>query len=130
MKKKTAAWKRRRFEGVSCRLAFNDRFRWLASAGMNGVVMLYDVGSSRVRAEMKHNGGVIRMVWHPNQVVLITACLDGCVYLWDGRTGQLLKQLNGHTVGGTVAGHGCRGGQEQNVYLHGVRRQDVPGVPR
>ena len=99
MKKKTAAWKRRRFEGVSCRLAFNDRFRWLASAGMIGVVMLYDVGSSRVRAEMKHNGGVIRMVWHPNQVVLITACLDGCVYLWDGRTGQLLKQLNGHTVG-------------------------------
>ena len=37
MKKKTAAWKRRRFEGVSCRLAFNDRFRWLASAGMNGM---------------------------------------------------------------------------------------------
>ena len=65
---------------------------------MNSKVIIYDFGTCRIRHELQHGGGVIRLVWHPNNIVLITGCLDGCVYLWDGRTGELLKQLNGHTV--------------------------------
>ena len=66
---------------------------------MNSKVIIYDITTNRTRQELQHNGGVIRMAWHPNNIVLITGCLDGCVYIWDGRTGELLKQLNGHTVG-------------------------------
>ena len=65
---------------------------------MNSKVIIYDFKTCRIRQELQHGGGVIRLAWHPNNIVLITGCLDGCVYLWDGRTGELLKQLNGHTV--------------------------------
>lgn len=78
-------------------VAFNTKYNWIASASMNSKVIIYDFGTCRIRHELQHGGGVIRLVWHPNNIVLITGCLDGCVYLWDGRTGELLKQLNGHT---------------------------------
>lgn len=100
MKKRTVAWKRR---GIGLmimdRVAFNQRYNWFASASMNGTVIIYDYQANLIRQTLPHNGGVIRMVWHTNNVVLITGCLDGCVYVWDGRTGELLQQLNGHTVG-------------------------------
>ena len=48
------------------------------------------------------------MLWHPNNFVgsgsegdaqvLVTGCLDGCVYLWNGRDGSLIHKMNGHTV--------------------------------
>lgn len=47
---------------------------------MNGSVIVYDydvnrVGTARwsereVRQELKHNGGVVQMLWHPNNFVL------------------------------------------------------------
>ena len=92
-------------DGFCCRVAFNAIYSWIASASMNSSVILYDYAANRIRQELKHNGGVVRMKWHPNKVVLITACLDGCVYIWDGRDGKLLKQLNGHTVGENCQGY-------------------------
>ena len=89
-------WSHGLFSWIS--VAFNTKYNWIASASMNSKVIVYDFGTCRIRHELQHGGGVIRLVWHPNNIVLITGCLDGCVYLWDGRTGELLKQLNGHTV--------------------------------
>lgn len=76
---------------------FNSEFNWVASASMCGTVIIYDYDSNRIRQEIKHNGGVIRMVWHPNNFTLVTGCLDGCVYVWDARTGRNLYKLSGHT---------------------------------
>lgn len=53
---------------------------------MNGNVLIYDYDTNRIRQELKHNGGVVRMKWHPNNVVLVTGCLDGCIYVWDVRS--------------------------------------------
>ncbi len=49
------------------------------------------------------------MLWHPNNFVgsgsegdaqvLVTGCLDGCIYVWDARNGRNLYTLSGHTVG-------------------------------
>ena len=80
-----------------CSVRFNPEFNWVASASICGTVIIYDYDSQRIRQEIKHNGGVIRMVWHPNNFVLITGCLDGCVYVWDARTGRNLYKLSGHT---------------------------------
>ena len=82
----------------SCRVAFNQHYNWFASASMNGTVIIFDYQGNMIRQTLNHNGGVIRMAWHPNGIILITGCLDGCVYVWDGRTGELIQQLNGHTV--------------------------------
>ena len=64
---------------------------------MCGTVIIFDYDSNRIRQEIKHNGGVIRMMWHPNNFILVTGCLDGCVYVWDARTGRNLYKLSGHT---------------------------------
>ena len=65
---------------------------------MNGTVIIFDYQGNMTRQTLNHNGGVIRMAWHRNGIILITGCLDGCVYVWDGRTDELIQQLNGHTV--------------------------------
>ena len=66
--------------GVTHSVSFNPLFNWVASASMNGSVIVYDydvnrVGTARwsereVRQELKHNGGVVQMLWHPNNFVL------------------------------------------------------------
>ena len=78
---------------------FNRQFNWVASGSMNGNVLIYDYDTNRIRQELRHNGGVVRMKWHPNNVVLVTGCLDGCIYVWDVRLGRNLYTLSGHTVG-------------------------------
>ena len=85
--------------GVTHSVSFNPLFNWVASASMNGSVIVYDYQTSSVRHELKHDGGVIKLAWHPNGIVLVTGCLDGCVYLWNGRDGSLIHKMNGHTVG-------------------------------
>ena len=84
--------------GVRRSVAFNPVFHWVASASMNSTVIVYDYQTSCVRHELKHDGGVIKLAWHPNGIVLVTGCLDGCVYLWNGRDGSLIHKMNGHTV--------------------------------
>ena len=56
------------------------------------------------------------MLWHPNNFVgtlgesdaqvLVTGCLDGCIYVWDARNGRNLYTLSGHTVGTKGEGEG------------------------
>ena len=86
------------WRGVRRSVAFNPVFHWVASASMNSTVIVYDYQTSCVRHELKHDGGVIKLAWHPNGIVLVTGCLDGCVYLWNGRDGSLIHKMNGHTV--------------------------------
>ena len=85
--------------GVTHSVSFNPLFNWVASASINSTVIVYDYQTSSVRHELKHDGGVIKLAWHPNGIVLVTGCLDGCVYLWNGRDGSLIHKMNGHTVG-------------------------------
>ena len=84
---------------ITSSVLFNEQFNWVASASMNGTVIIYDYDTNRIRQELQHNGGVIRMRWHPNTFVLVTGCLDGCIYVWDARNGRNLYTLSGHTVG-------------------------------
>ncbi|KAK8827772.1 hypothetical protein WA556_000741 [Blastocystis sp. ATCC 50177/Nand II] len=76
---------------------FNKEFNWVVSGSMDGTVIVYDYDVNRVRQELKHNGGVVQMLWHPNNFVLVTGCLDGCIYVWDARNGRNLYTLSGHT---------------------------------
>lgn len=43
--------------------------------------------------------GVVKLKWHPSSPLLFTACLDGCVRLWDGRTGSCEREFKGHRDG-------------------------------
>ena len=51
--------------GVTHSVSFNPLFNWVASASMNSTVIVYDYQTSSVRHELKHDGGVIKLAWHP-----------------------------------------------------------------
>lgn len=40
---------------------------------------------------------MIKLVWHPIQPIVYTATVEGLIYVWDARNGQLLRTLAGHT---------------------------------
>ena len=45
----------------------------------------------------RHPAGVIKLLWHPSRPIVYTCTVEGLLYVWDARTGQLLKSLAGHT---------------------------------
>eukprot|EP00899_Mesostigma_viride_P004216 jgi/Mesvir1/13796/Mv15957-RA.1 len=67
-----------------------------ATASMDESARLWDLQTLTERAVMPHEGGVIKLVWHPSQPVLVTGCTDGVVRCWDGRTGRCERAFSGH----------------------------------
>jgi WD40 repeat protein len=70
--------------------------RWGASGGMDKTMKVWDVVSGTCRCVCQHDGGVVALQWHSNLPIVVTACLDWVVRLWDARSGSLLKNLTGH----------------------------------
>jgi WD40 repeat protein len=44
-----------------------------------------------------HPAGVIKLLWHPTEPIVYSCTVEGLIYVWDARSGQLLKTLAGHT---------------------------------
>ncbi|XP_077997578.1 angio-associated migratory cell protein-like [Glandiceps talaboti] len=69
----------------------------LAAVGsLNGVVGVWDVPTQIKRNQCKHDAGIVRLQWDHNNPLIYTACLDGVVRLWDGRSGQVMSKWIGH----------------------------------
>jgi WD40 repeat protein len=80
-------------------VAFCASHPWLASAGTDSRVILWDLVAGTRRAVLAHGGAVVAALWVPvrGEARLVTASADGQVRLWDARTASLLKGLTGHT---------------------------------
>jgi WD40 repeat protein len=89
----------RRFEhrGGATSLALAPDKSWLATAGYDGAVRLWDVASGRLRRELK---GGESTVWtldlSPDGRTLAAAGEDKTIRLWDVPSGRLLRTLRGH----------------------------------
>ena len=80
----------------------------VATASLDGSMIVWDVNTMTPRVVCKHPRGVIRVLWaqkgtnsSPDQLVhdlcLYTCCLDGRVRLWDARSGKCEREFQGFT---------------------------------
>ena len=96
---------------------------WLASAGGDGTVRIWDPVTGQQRAALTgHTGAVIAVAIAPDGTWLATAGDDGTVRIWDPATGQQRATLTGHTSGVT------RGGDRPGRHLAGHRRRRRDGA--
>lgn len=81
----------------------NDLYNWCATAGVNGLLKVWDLGNNgQCRQTCVHTSeateetaGITRLKWHPTLPLIFTATTDGIIRLWDARTGQCLITLTG-----------------------------------
>ncbi len=70
--------------------------RWLASAGQDKLVGLYDVEAGTVRMLAGHGGDVSRVRFSPDGKLLASGSSDRTVRLWNVEDGALVRTLGGH----------------------------------
>ena len=77
---------------------FCDALQLAASAGMDGKLIIWDLGSLAQRHSCMHPAGVIEMRWLKESPMLLSCAVSRELRLWDGRSGECLQTLTGHTA--------------------------------
>jgi WD40 repeat protein/serine/threonine protein kinase len=78
-------------------LSYSPDGRWLATAGDDATIRLWEVDTGRlVRALVGHASGIRAVAWSPDGKTLASASLDQTVRLWDAASGRPLRILRGH----------------------------------
>jgi WD40 repeat protein len=106
--------------GPVCAVAYHPKGRWLATAGFDGVLRLWDPASGKlIRALVGHHSAIIAVAWSPDGRYLASAgaknvptydrrlypagisfpaeVIDPTIRLWDAESGRTLAVLTGHT---------------------------------
>lgn len=75
---------------------FSPDSLWVAAAGMNSCVTIWNTNTFIMRLALQHPSGVSCIKWHPTLPYLITGCLDGKIRIFDSRNGENVCQFHGH----------------------------------
>ncbi|NEP36108.1 hypothetical protein, partial [Moorena sp. SIO3B2] len=83
-------------QGKVRQVEFSQDGQHLASAGVDGIVKLWNLKTGQVQQEFKeHQGRVTQMEFSQDGQLLASAGFDGIVRLWNVNTGQV-KEFKGH----------------------------------
>ena len=86
----------RRQRGANVGVAYDPDGRWLALAGDDGSIRLFDSRSGRLdRVLVGHASRIAAIAWHPGGTVLASAGVDATIRLWDVPSGRTLRVLRG-----------------------------------
>lgn len=77
-------------------VGFCEVMQLAASAGMDGNVCIWDLGTLTARHSCAHGGGVVELHWLKESPMLLTCTVTRELRLWDGRSGACLQTLTGH----------------------------------
>eukprot|EP01134_Creolimax_fragrantissima_P005480 CFRG5480T1 len=77
-------------------IQFSPSHPYMASAGLDGNLLVWDTNPFKVRHQCTHGAGVVKVAWHPTEPIVFTGSLDHTVRAWDARTGECLKSMTGH----------------------------------
>ncbi|KCV72742.1 hypothetical protein H696_00321 [Fonticula alba] len=80
-------------------ISYSPTNPFVATAGIDGKVCIFDTSNMRRRHVLAHQEPVIKTAWHPVAPLLVTASIDRSLRVWDARNGTLLKTLTAHTEG-------------------------------
>jgi WD40 repeat protein len=79
-------------------VAFSHHGNWLATAGWNKKLLLWDMSTDKVLREFKgHEDVVTALRLSMNDKLLVSASFDGTAKAWDAQTGKHVRTFKGHT---------------------------------
>ncbi|CCI39974.1 unnamed protein product [Albugo candida] len=81
---------------VEC-AGFCKSMNWAATGCLGGLLRIWDLASHQCRHTCRHEGGVIKLLWHPTEAIVYTCTTTGLIYAWDARSGSQLKIWQGHS---------------------------------
>ncbi|MEK6550730.1 MAG: serine/threonine-protein kinase [Pseudomonadota bacterium] len=110
-------------------LAFSPNSRWLASAGQDRTILVWDTRSGRLAGTLRGQNAVIHAIaFSPDGKQIASAGVDGTVRLWDFASSRQIGGMRG--PGGALYSlafspdgkHLASGGRDRTVYVWDVAR--------
>ena len=69
-----------------------------ATAGVDGLLCVWDLNSQQLRLTCNHPDAVTAVRFDSSQALCYSTCMDGLVRCWDALNGQLLAAWEGHSA--------------------------------
>eukprot|EP00943_MAST-04B_sp_MAST-4B-sp1_P006988 g6988.t1 len=77
---------------------FSPTMPWCLTGGSAGLLKVWDLQTTNVRFECRHDAGIIKAKFLKGNPPLLASCsVDQTVRIWDSRTGEESMKLTGHT---------------------------------
>jgi WD40 repeat protein len=78
-------------------IAFNFDGSLLATAGMDGIVKIWDVSSGVLKRDLVGPGAEIEWIhWHPKGNVILAGSADTTTWMWNSDSGKCMGVFSGH----------------------------------